>query len=109
MARGIDVISCTRKGIVHNGSDQPSVDWTRITMTNLLDERIDQHLSMYRTCGTEWCVPYSAQYKGIANTIVQLICRSTAGVIAPSQPILSEEQHFERRAWAHRSPVGRNR
>jgi hypothetical protein len=62
MARGIDVIGCTRKGIVHNGSDQPSVDWTRITMTNLLDERIDQHLSMYRTCGTEWCVPYSAQY-----------------------------------------------
>jgi uncharacterized membrane protein len=33
------------------------------------------------------------QYQGIANTIVQLIRRGTPGVIAPSQPIRSEERH----------------
>jgi hypothetical protein len=33
------------------------------------------------------------QYKGIANTIVQLIPRGTSGVIGPSQPIWSEERH----------------
>jgi hypothetical protein len=33
------------------------------------------------------------QYQGIANTIVQLIRRSTSGVIAPSQPIRSAERH----------------
>jgi len=33
--------------------------------------------------GKEWCVLYSTrpQYLGIANTIVQLIRRSTSGVI----------------------------
>jgi len=43
--------------------------------------------------GPEWCVLYSteAQYQGIANTIVQLIRRRTSGLIAPSQPIRSDE------------------
>ena len=45
--------------------------------------------------GTEWCVLlfHGAQYQGIANTIVQLIRRSTSGVIVPSQPIRSDERH----------------
>ena len=33
-----------------------------------------------------------AQYYGIANTIVQLIRRSTSGVIRPSQPIRSDSE-----------------
>jgi len=33
---------------------------------------------------------------GIANTIAQLICRSTSGVIAASQPIRSEKRHFKK-------------
>jgi len=33
------------------------------------------------------------QYQGIANTIVQLIRGNTSGVMAPSQPIYSEERH----------------
>ncbi len=46
--------------------------------------------------GTEWCVLYpTGPYQGIANTIVQLIRRSTSGVIAPSQPIRSEERHLK--------------
>jgi carbonic anhydrase len=36
---------------------------------------------------------HEAQYKGIANTIVQLIRRRTSGVIDPSQPIRSDERH----------------
>ena len=35
---------------------------------------------------------HGAQYQGIANTIVQLIRRSTSDVIAPSQPIRSDER-----------------
>jgi hypothetical protein len=42
--RGID---CS----VHNSSDRPSLDEARITMTKLLDERIDQHQSMDWTYG----------------------------------------------------------
>jgi hypothetical protein len=30
------------------------------------------------------------RYEGIADTFVQLICRSTSSVIAPSQPIRSD-------------------
>ena len=62
-------------------------------MTNLLDEGIDYHKSMdwkyvLRVVRTS----YSAgpQYQSTADTIVQLIRRSTSGVIAPSQPIQSE-------------------
>ena len=40
-----------------------------------------------------------AQYKGVADTIVQLIRRSTSRVIAPSQPIRLEERRLEKRAW----------
>jgi carbonic anhydrase len=48
---------------------------------------------------------HGAQYKGIADTIVQLIRRSTSGVIVPSQPNRSEERRLEKRAWPQRSPV----
>src|SRR6202020_1459000 len=41
------------------------------------------------------------------DTIVQLIRRSTSGVIAPSQPIRSAERRLEKRAWPQRSPVRR--
>jgi carbonic anhydrase len=44
---------------------------------------------------------------GIVDTIVQLIRRSTSGVIAPSQPIWSAERRLEKRAWPQRSPVRR--
>jgi hypothetical protein len=37
------------------------------------------------------------QYEGIADTIVQLIRRSTSGVIAPSQAVRSEERRLEKR------------
>jgi hypothetical protein len=47
------------------------------------------------------------RYQGIANTIVQLCCQSTSGVIAASQPIRSDERNFKKRAWPHRSPVRR--
>ncbi len=33
------------------------------------------------------------QHLGIANTSVQLILRSTSGVIAPSRPIRSDGRH----------------
>ena len=61
-------------------------------MTNLLDERIDYHQSMDWTYGHRVVrtLFHGVQYQGIANTIVQLIRRSTSGVIAPSQPIRSE-------------------
>jgi hypothetical protein len=79
-------------------------------MTNLLDECIDYHQSMDWTYGAkECCVLYStaAQYQGIANTIVQLIPGAPSGVIAPSQPIRSEERYYKKRPWPHRSPVMR--
>jgi hypothetical protein len=34
-----------------------------------------------------------------------LIRPNTSDVIAPSQPIRSDERHFKQRAWPHRSPV----
>jgi len=43
---------------------------------------------------------HGPQYQGIANTIVQLIRRSTPGLIAPSQPIRSEERHFKTAPFA---------
>jgi hypothetical protein len=54
-------------------------------MTNLLDERIDYHQSMDCTYGHRVVrtLFHGAQYQGIANTIVQLIRRSTSGLIAP--------------------------
>ena len=68
-------------------------------MTNLLDERIDHHQSMDRTYGGGVvCGSFQGgRYQGIANTIVQLIRRSTSGVIAPSQPIRSDERHCKTR------------
>jgi len=56
--------------------------------------------------GGAWFIP-RARYKGIADTIVQLIRRSTSGVMALSQPIRSEDRRLEKRAWPHRSPVRR--
>jgi len=52
--------------------------------------------------GTEWCVLYSTapQYQGTADTIVQLIRRSTSGVIPPSQPIRSEARHLKKTGLA---------
>ncbi len=41
---------------------------------------------------------HGAQYQGIANTIVQLIRRSTSGVIASSRPIRSDERHCKKQA-----------
>lgn len=48
---------------------------------------VQQNVTMDGHMGTEWCVPYfhGAQYKGIANIIVQLIRRSASGLIAVSQ------------------------
>jgi hypothetical protein len=67
-------------------------------MTNLLDERIDQRQSRDWKYGDRVVVFYSTgpQYQGGANTIVQLIRRSTSGVITPSQPIRSEERDGKR-------------
>jgi len=50
---------------------------------NLLDERIDYHQSVDRETGVETRAYFiaKAQYKGIADTIVQLIRRLTSGVI----------------------------
>ena len=61
-------------------------------MTNLLYERIDHGQ------GTNWGYGNrlgrtsfrEAQYKGVADTIVQLIRRGTSSVIALSQPIRSD-------------------
>jgi hypothetical protein len=36
--------------------------------------------------------------QGIANTIVQLICQSTSGVIVSPHPIRSDKRHFRKRA-----------
>jgi len=59
-----------------------------MTMTSLLDERIDRHRNMdfsaYGHRGGAYFIP-RAPYKGIANTIVQLISWSAAGVIAAAQ------------------------
>jgi len=65
-------------------------------MTNLLDERIDCQygLDIWAQSRTLFHGP---RYQGIANTIVQLIRRSTSGVIAPSQPIRSDERHVKNR------------
>jgi hypothetical protein len=43
--------------------------------------------------GTEWCLlyPTEPQYKGIANTNVQLICRGTSVPIASSQSIQGKD------------------
>jgi hypothetical protein len=50
-------------------------------MTNLLDERIDQHQSMCWTYGHRVvrALLHGAQYQGIANTIVQLISPERLG------------------------------
>ena len=59
-------------------------------VTSLSDERIDQIWIGHM--GSEWRVLYSrGQHHGIAYAIVQLIRLGTSGVIAPSQPIRSEE------------------
>jgi len=49
--------------------------------------------------GGAWFIP-RARYKGIADTIVQLIRRSTSGVMALSQPIRSEERRLEKTGLA---------
>ena len=63
-----------------------------MTMMNLLDERIDRDQSTNWGCGNGFgrTLFHETQYKGIADTIVQLIHRSTSGLIAPSQPIRPE-------------------
>jgi hypothetical protein len=65
-------------------------------MTNLLDERIDlapnYGLDTWAQSGAHF-IPRAPRYEGTANTIVQLIRRSTSRVIAPSQPIRSDERH----------------
>jgi hypothetical protein len=43
---------------------------------------------------------HGAQYKGIANTIVQLIRRPTSGLIAASRPIRSDQQPLKGTALA---------
>ncbi|MGD0098370.1 MAG: hypothetical protein ABSB60_17945 [Terracidiphilus sp.] len=61
-------------------------------MTNLLDEGIDQHQTV-NDMGTGCRVLFdTGQYQGIANTIVQLIRRSSSVVIAQSQPIPMDER-----------------
>jgi hypothetical protein len=80
---------------------------------NLLDERIDE-ATKYKvwmdtgpgvlrilSCNavlqlSAATLSRNARYKGIGNTIVQLIRPRTSGVIAPSQPIRSEERHSEK-------------
>jgi hypothetical protein len=64
-------------------------------MTNLLDERIDHNQSPNSGYGNGFgrTLLQGTRYKGIADTIVQLIRRSTSGVITPSQPIRSEERY----------------
>jgi hypothetical protein len=55
-------------------------------MTNLLDERIDCHQSMdWQERGAVRPLFCGFRYKGIADTIVQLLHRNTSGVIAPTQ------------------------
>jgi hypothetical protein len=78
-------------------------------MTNPLDERIDHHQSMDWTNGHRVmrALFHGAQYQGIANTIVQLICRSTSSVIPPSRPIGLDERHCKKQACPNRSPVRR--
>jgi hypothetical protein len=55
-------------------------------MTNLLDERIDYNQGIDWTYRhrTARILFHQAQYKGIANTIVQLIRRSASGLIEAS-------------------------
>ena len=67
-------------------------------MTNLLDERIDQHQSMDWTYQNR-AAPVlfaGAQYQGIADTIVQLSPRNTSDVITQSQPIRPEEGRWKK-------------
>jgi hypothetical protein len=45
-------------------------------------------------------IPRRAEYEGMANTIVQLICWGTSGVIAPSQPI-----RLGFRNWSREIPI----
>ena len=61
-------------------------------MANLLDERIDYRRKTGLTFGHRVARAWfqGAQYEGIANTIVQLIRRSTSGVIAPLLAIRSQ-------------------
>jgi hypothetical protein len=63
-----------------------------MTITNLLDERIATTKYDLGIWKTDSGALYSAtpKYKGIADTIVQLIRRNTSGVIVPSQPIRSD-------------------
>ena len=58
-------------------------------MASLLDERIGYRQSLECAIGHEVVRAslHRAQYQGIADTIVQLIRRSTSGVITPSQRI----------------------
>ena len=58
-------------------------------MTDLLDERIDRHQSMDKTYRNKVVRTLfrSAQYQGIANTIVQLISWRRPALIALSQSV----------------------
>lgn len=51
---------------------------------------------------------HEGRYKGIANTIVQLIHRSISGVIGASRPIRSDLRHCRKQACPNRSPVRKN-
>jgi hypothetical protein len=67
-------------------SERAAVEETisRSATMNLLDERIDYHQSMDRETWAETprrTLLQTAQYKCIADTIVQLIRRVTSGVI----------------------------
>ena len=64
---------------------------------NLLDERIDCRQSVDRETWVETRADFiaMAQYKGIADTIVQLIRWSAEGVISSARATRSEERRLE--------------
>ena len=88
--------------MLHSRSDRLRFDQAKGMTTSLLDERIDYHQSMDWTYGRRVMrTPFhGAQYKGIANTIVQLIRRPTSGLIAASRPIRSDQQPLKGTALA---------
>jgi hypothetical protein len=73
-------------------------DWCRRSCN-----RLRYGLDIWAQSG-EYFIPRGPNTK---NTIVQLIRRRTSGVIAPSQPIRSDDRCCKKRAWPHRSPVRR--
>jgi hypothetical protein len=50
---------------------------------------------------------HGAQYKGIPDTIVQLIRRSTSGVIAPSQAVRKDGRDMPEATWKPHEKHGR--